>query len=69
MNEIATIRATVQRAQSEGLGINECALRRWIKTGAIPSVQSGTRVYVSWSALLAYLGIAGKTQNDANSDK
>ena len=69
MNESNTIRGTARRAQAEGIGITECALRRWTKTGDLPCIRSGNRIYVFWTALLAYLGIAVETKNDTNSVK
>ena len=69
MSEYDTIRGTARRARAQGLGITECAIRRWVKTGDLPCIRSGNRMYVSWSALLAYLGIAGETQKDTNSGK
>lgn len=54
--EVNTIRETVQRAKEEGLGINECQLRRWVKTGQLPYIPVGNRKYIAWSALLTFLG-------------
>ena len=69
MREYDTIRGTARRAKNAGLGITECAIRRWAMTGDLHCIKSGNRMYVSWSALLAYLGIAANTKNDTNSVK
>jgi hypothetical protein len=58
MNEYNTIRATVRRAKQAGLGVTECAIRRWVRNDEIPYVKSGNRTYISWSSLLAYLGLS-----------
>jgi len=57
MAEMATIRQTARRAKAEGLGVSETALRRWTKSGELPSSKVGNRHYVSWAALKRYLGV------------
>ena len=38
MAEVATIRETVKRLKSDGLPVSEYTLRRWVRTGVVPSV-------------------------------
>lgn len=66
MNEINTIRGTARRAQAEGIGITECAIRRWVKSGEIPCILSGTRAYVSWHSVLQYIGLVEKADKERN---
>ena len=58
MHEMNTIRGTVRRARSEGLGITETGLRRWCKTNQLQHTTVGNRVYISWSVLLKFLGVS-----------
>lgn len=59
--EVATINDTIARSKSEGLGIPETALRRWVKEGAVPAVYVGNKALVYWPSLMEFLrGKAGK---------
>ena len=63
-NDLATIRKTLERAKEDGLCIGETALRRWVKTGAVHSVQSGNRALIFYPSLKEFLcGVS----RDANS--
>jgi hypothetical protein len=64
MNEYDTIRGTARRARAQGLGITECAIRRWVKSGEIPCILSGTRAYVSWHSVLAYIGLSDNVDKE-----
>lgn len=55
MRDVLTIREAVQRARAEGLPVSEYALRRWVKTGAIPTRQAGTKTLLYWPRLAAFL--------------
>ncbi len=55
MPDIATIRATATRLKAEGMPVAEYALRQWVKTGAIPSVQCGQKALLFYPNVLAYL--------------
>lgn len=41
MAQILTIRETVARAKADGLSVSENAVRRWVRSGAIPSRKAG----------------------------
>lgn len=41
MSDMLTVHETAARAKSEGLPVSEYALRRWVKTGAIPCRMAG----------------------------
>ena len=55
MSDLATIRATATRLKAEGMPVAEYALRQWVKTGAIPSVQCGQKALLFYPNVLAYL--------------
>ena len=50
MSDVLTIPETLERARSEGLPVSEYSLRRWIKTGAIPSRNAGRKALVYYPA-------------------
>lgn len=55
MADVLTIPETLERARSEGLPVSEYSLRRWIKTGAIPSRNAGRKALVYYPALIRFL--------------
>lgn len=55
MAELATINQTAARAQSEGLGVTETALRSWLAAGVLPFVPVGNRRLIYWPTLLTFL--------------
>lgn len=55
MPDVVTIREAVQRAKSDGLPVSEHALRRWIKTGAIPARKVGQKALIFYPNLVRYL--------------
>ena len=55
MPDVLTIRETVARAKAEEICISESALRRWIKSGAIPVRKVGNKNLIYYPRLLAYL--------------
>ena len=57
MAKMMTIRETARAAKEQGLKVSELALRRWTKTGELHSVKAGTRTYILWADLLAFLGM------------
>ena len=50
MRDVLTIREAVQRSKDEGVPVSEYTLRRWVKIGAIPTRQAGTKT-VSYTHL------------------
>ena len=67
MADVVTIRQAVERARSEGMPVAECALRRWIKTGEIPTRRAGNKTLVFYPNLVRYLqcGNAEQSTGDA----
>ena len=65
--DMLTIRGTVQRAQSEGLGISEYALRSWIKRGLIPVRYAGSKTLVFWPNVRDFLTCANGSDNPSSS--
>lgn len=63
MSEMNTIRGTVRRAKAEGIVIPEHALRRWVRSGDLPCVHSGNRIYLCWSKVLAHIEGAKHTSS------
>lgn len=55
MPDVVTIREAVQRAKSDGMPVSEYTLRRWIKSGEIPSRRAGTKTLVFYPNLVRYL--------------
>lgn len=55
MADVVTIRQAVERARSEGLPVAECALRRWIKSGEIPTRAAGNKTLIYYPLLVEYL--------------
>ena len=55
MPNVVTIREAVQRAREEGLPVTEYTLRRWVKSGAIPVRNIGSKVLLFYPNLVRYL--------------
>ncbi len=53
--DLASIHITALRCQQEGIGLSECALRRLVKMGDIPSVHIGSKSLVSWPILMRFV--------------
>ena len=52
---VMTIREAVRRARAEGFPVSEYTLRRWVKTGVIPTRQAGTKQLLFYPNLVRYL--------------
>ena len=64
--EVGTVRQILERLQGEGVQIGESALRRWIKSGQIPAVFCGRRIYLHYQNVTAFLrGEESKPQEEA----
>ena len=59
MRDVLTIREAVRRSNDEGVPVSEYALRRWVKTGAIPTRQAGTKTLIYFPRLVEFLTCAG----------
>lgn len=55
MPNVVTIREAVKRAKADGLPVAEYSLRRWIKTGAIPVRQVGSKALLFYPNLVRFL--------------
>ena len=55
MGNILTIREAIARAKAEGIPVSETALRRWVKTGAVPVRRAGNRQLLFYPNLVRYL--------------
>ena len=55
MPNVVTVREAVQRAKADGLPVTEYTLRRWIKTGAIPVRNVGSKALLFYPNLVRYL--------------
>ncbi len=53
--ETGTVSEIHARLVSEGHHVSKSGLRRWIKTGILPAVNSGTRYYIRYSNVLQLL--------------
>lgn len=55
MSDMLTVHETAARAKSEGLPVSEYALRRWVKTGAIPCRMAGRTALLFWPNVKSFL--------------
>lgn len=55
MPDIMSISEIVERAKQDLLPVSEYALRRWVRTGAIPARRVGKKYLVSYSRLVRFL--------------
>ena len=55
MPDVLTIREAVARAKAEGIPVSESALRRWIKSGAVPVRKAGNKQLLYFPNLEKYL--------------
>lgn len=55
MGNILTIREAIARAKAEGIPVSETALRRWVKTGAVPVRRAGNKQLLFYPNLVRYL--------------
>ena len=55
MPNVVTVREAVQRAKADGLPVTEYTLRRWIKTGAIPVRNVGSKARLFYPNLVRFL--------------
>ena len=55
MADVLTIREAVTRAKAEGIPVSETALRRWVKSGAIPIRRAGNKQLLFYPNLEKYL--------------
>lgn len=55
MPDIMSISEIVERAKQDLLPVSEYALRRWVRTGAIPARKIGKKYLVSYSKVVRYL--------------
>ena len=63
MSDVLTICEAVQRSKDEGVPVSEYALRRWVKTGAIPTRQAGTKTLIYFPRLVEFLTCADGCDN------
>jgi len=62
MPDVLTIRQAVDRAKDEGYPISEYALRAWVRSRQIPTVQAGNRALLYYPNLLRFLRCEGGGQ-------
>lgn len=55
MPNVVTVREAVQRAKADGMPVTEYTLRRWIKTGAIPVRNVGSKALLFYPNLVRFL--------------
>lgn len=55
MADVMTIREAAARAKAEGLPVSEYTLRRWIKSGAVPARNAGSKMLLFYPNLVRYL--------------
>ncbi len=52
---LLTVNGTASRLMEDNYKVSEYSLRRWIKTGQIPCVMSGTRAYINYGVVMDFL--------------
>lgn len=55
MPDVLTIREAVQRAKADGLPVTEYSVRRWVRTGAVPSRKVGQKALIFYPNLVRFL--------------
>ena len=55
MPQVVTIREAVRRSKADGLPVSECALRQWVKTGAVPVRKVGQKSLLFYPNLVSFL--------------
>lgn len=68
MSDVMTIRETVQRAKQEGISLSEHALRRWVKTGAIPARKVGQKALLFYPNVIKFLRCEDDSDNRPTTD-
>lgn len=63
MSDVLTVREAVRRSKDEGVPVSEYTLRRWVKTGAIPTRQAGTKTLIYFPRLVEFLTCADGGDN------
>lgn len=64
MPDVLTIREAVERAKSEGMPVAEYTLRRWVRSGAIPSRKVGKKALLFYPNLIRYLQCQDGADNE-----
>ena len=64
MPNVVTVREAVQRAKADGLPVTEYTLRRWIKTGAIPVRNVGSKALLFYPNLVRFLQCEDGADNE-----
>ena len=67
MPNVVTVREAVQRAKADGLPVTEYTLRRWIKTGAIPVRNVGSKALLFYPNLVRFLRCEDGSDNAPSS--
>lgn len=68
MGNILTTREAIARAKAEGIPVSETALRRWVKTGAVPVRRAGNKQLLFYPNLVRYLQCADGGDNTPMED-
>lgn len=55
MPDVLTIREAVERAKAEGMPVSEYTLRRWVRSGTVPSRKVGSKALLFYPNLVRYL--------------
>lgn len=64
MPDVLTIREAVERAKAEGMPVAEYTLRRWVRSGAIPSRNVGRKALLFYPNLVRYLQCQDGADNE-----
>lgn len=67
-SDFLTVSGALKRAKAENLPVTEYALRRWIRTGALPARKINRKAIIYWPRLLDFLSCADEVGNDRSDD-
>lgn len=63
-DDLASIHKTAQRCKAEGIPLAEKALRRFVKTGELPAVQTGTKALLLWDNVREFVRKGNNTSTE-----
>lgn len=64
MPDVLTIREAVRRAKADGLPVTEYTLRQWVKTGAVPVRNVGSKALLFYPNLVRFLQCTDGADNN-----
>lgn len=63
-DDLASIHKTAQRCKAAGIPLAEKALRRFVKSGELPAVQTGTKALILWDNVQEFVRRGNNTPKE-----